>query len=84
MAEALEAVFLDHDSREAIEMLWRALRASPVGAFVSAPASAPRVQELLQKLQRARGEEAQAILRSLYLHAPDDPSVREAIRQLAV
>jgi serine/threonine protein kinase len=84
IAEAREAVFLDHDSREAVEMLWRALRASPVGAFVPAPASAPHVQELLQKLQRARGEEALAILRSLYLHAPDDPSVREAIRQLAV
>jgi hypothetical protein len=42
------------------------------------------VQELLQKLSRAKGEEALPILRLLYLHAPDDPSVREAIRQLAV
>ena len=82
-AEAREAVFLDHDSKDAIEVLWRSLRACSVGPFVTAPASASRVQELLQKLPRARGEEARQILRSLYLHAPDDPSVREAIRLLA-
>ena len=84
IAEAREALFLDPDSRESTEVLWRGLRASPVGAFVTSPASASRVQELLQKLAKAKGEEALQILRSLYLHAPDDPSVREAIRQFAV
>ena len=84
IAEAREALFLDPDSRESTEVLWRALRASPVGAFATAPASASRVQELLLKLNKAKGEDALQILRSLYLHAPDDPSVREAIRQLAV
>lgn len=84
IAEASEALFLDPDSRESIEVLWRGLRASPVGAFVASPASASRVRELLAQLSRAKGEEALKILRSLYLHAPDDPSVREAIRQLAV
>jgi len=34
-------------------------------------------------LSKAKGEEAFRILRSLHLHAPDDPSVREAIRLLA-
>jgi hypothetical protein len=38
----------------------------------------------LKQLSKAKGEEAAQILRSLYLHAPDDPSVREAIRLLAV
>ena len=33
---------------------------------------------------RSKGEEALQILRSLYLLSPDDPSVREAIRQLAI
>jgi hypothetical protein len=84
IAEAREALFLDPDSRESTEVLWRALRASAVGPFETSPASASRVQELLQKLARAKGEEALQILRSLYLHAPDDPSVREAIRQFAV
>ena len=37
-----------------------------------------------EQLGKAKGEEAVQILRSLYLHAPDDPSVREAIRQLAI
>ncbi len=84
IAEAREALFLDPDSKESTEVLWRALRASPVGAFAAAPASASRVQELLKQLGKAKGEEALQILRLLYLHAPDDPSVREAIRQLAV
>jgi serine/threonine protein kinase len=84
IAEAREALFLDPDSRDSVEILWRALRASPVGAFVTAPASSARVQDLLKQLSRAKGEEALQILRSLYLHAPDDPSVREAIRQFAV
>ena len=39
---------------------------------------------LSAQLNKAKGEEALQIIRSLYLHAPDDPSVREAIRQLAV
>jgi eukaryotic-like serine/threonine-protein kinase len=84
VAEAREALFLDPESKESIEVLWRALRASPVGAFVTAPASASKVEELLRRLSKARGEEALQILRTLYLHAPDDPSVREAIRLLAV
>jgi serine/threonine protein kinase len=84
IAEASEALFLDPDSRESTEVLWRALRSSPVGAFVTSPASVPQVQRLLADLSKAKGEEALKILRSLYLHAPDDPSVREAIRQLAV
>ncbi len=84
IAEAREALFLDPDSKESTEVLWRGLRSSPVGAFVTAPGSASRVQELLKQLNKAKGEEALQILRSLYLHAPDDPSVREAIRQLAV
>lgn len=84
IAEAREALFLDPDSRESVEVLWKALRASPVGAFVTSPASASRVQDLLKQLGKAKGEEALQILRSLYLHAPDDPSVREAIRQLAI
>jgi hypothetical protein len=84
IAEAREALFLDPDSRESVEVLWRGLRASPVGAFVTSPASASHVQELLKQLGKAKGEEALQILRSLYLHAPDDPSVREAIRQLAI
>ncbi len=83
VAEASEALFLDPDSRESTEVLWCALRSSPVGAFVTSPASVPRVQELLAQLSKAKGEEALKILRSLYLHAPDDPTVREAIRQLA-
>ncbi len=84
IAEAREALFLDPDSRESTEVLWRGLRSSPVGAFVTSPGSASRVQELMKQLSKAKGEEALQILRSLYLHAPDDPSVREAIRQLAV
>jgi serine/threonine protein kinase len=84
IAEAREALFLDPDSRDSVEILWRALRASPIGAFVTSQASAARVQDLLKQLSRAKGEEALQILRSLYLHAPDDPSVREAIRQFAV
>ncbi|MBK5255618.1 MAG: serine/threonine protein kinase [Vicinamibacteria bacterium] len=84
IAEASEALFLDPDSRESTEVLWRGLRASPVGAFATSPASVPRVQELLGQLNKAKGEEALKILRSLYLHAPDDPSVREAIRQFAL
>jgi serine/threonine protein kinase len=84
VAEAREALFLDPDSRESTEVLWKALRASPVGAFVTPEASAARVQDLLKELGKAKGEEALQILRTLYLHAPDDPSVREAIRQLAV
>lgn len=84
IAEAREALFLDPDSRESVEVLWKGLRASPVGAFVTSPASASRVQDLLKQLGKAKGEEALQILRSLYLHAPDDPSVREAIRQLAL
>ena len=84
IAEAREALFLDPDSREGSETLWRALRSSPVGAFVVSPATASRVQELLARLGKAKGEEAAQILRSLYLHAPDDPSVREAIRQIAI
>ena len=84
IAEAREALFLDPDSRDAVEVFWRGLRASPVGAFVTSPASASRVQDLLRQLSKAKGEEAFQILRSLYLHAPDDPSVREAIRQFAV
>jgi len=55
-----------------------------VGAFVTSPASTSRVQDLLKQLGKAKGEEALQILRSLHLHAPDDPSVREAIRQLAI
>jgi serine/threonine-protein kinase len=84
IAEAREALFLDPESRESVEVLWRALRTSPVGAFVTPAASEPRVKDLLKHLSKAKGEEALDILRSLYLHAPDDPSVREAIRQLAV
>jgi serine/threonine protein kinase len=84
IAEAREALFLDPDSKESTEVLWRALRSSPVGAFVTAPVSASRVLELLNQLGKAKGEAALQILRSLYLHAPDDPSVREAIRQLAI
>ncbi|MBK5256859.1 MAG: protein kinase [Vicinamibacteria bacterium] len=84
IAEASEALFLDPDSRESTEMLWCGLRASPVGAFVTPAASDPRVQGLLAQLSKVKGEEAFKILRSLYLLAPDDPSVREAIRQLAV
>ena len=77
-------MFLDPDSRESVEILWRALRASPVGAFATPPAAAARVQDLLKQLNKAKGEEALQILRSLYLLSPDDPSVREAIRQLAI
>src|SRR5262245_26629804 len=84
LAEAREALYADPESRECAEVLWRALRASNVGAFVTAPASASRVQELLRQLPKAKGDDAVQILRSLYLHAPDDPSVREAIRQIAV
>ena len=84
IAEAKEALYADPESRECTEVLWRALRASNIGAFVTAPASTSRVQELLRQLPKAKGEDAIQILRSLYLHAPDDPSVREAIRQLAV
>ena len=84
VAEAREALFLDPELRESIEVLWRALRASPVGAFVASPASTSRVQDLLKQLNKAKGEEALQILRSLYLQAPDDPSVREAIRLLAI
>ena len=51
---------------------------------MTSPGSASRVQELMKQLNKAKGEEALQILRSLYLHAPDDPSVREAIRQLAI
>jgi|CXWL01.1.fsa_nt_gi serine/threonine protein kinase len=84
IAEAREALFLDPDSRESVEILWRALRASPVGAFAAPSAAAARVQDLLKQLNKAKGEEALQILRSLYLLSPDDPSVREAIRQLAI
>ena len=84
IAEAREAVFLDPDSKEAIEVLWRSLRSSPVGAFVPSPASAQLVQDLLKKLGKVKGEEGLQIIRSLHLHAPDDPAVREAIRQFAV
>ncbi len=84
VAEAQEALFLDPDSRESAEVLWRALRLSPVGPFVPSQAAAARIQELLQHLTRAKGDEAVSLLRSLYLLAPDDPSVREAIRRLAV
>ena len=84
IAEAREALFLDPDSKESTEVLWRGLRSSPIGAFVTSPGSASRVQELMKQLNKAKGEEALQILRSLYLHAPDDPSVREAIRQLAI
>ena len=83
IAEAREAIFLDPDSKEAVEVLWRSLRASPVAAFVPSPASAQRVQGLLKQLAKAKGEDGLQILRSLYLHAPDDPAVREAIRQFA-
>ena len=84
VVEAREALFLDPESKESIEVMWRSLRASPVGAFVPSPASAERIHELLKQLSKAKGEEGLQILRSLYLHAPDDPAVREAIRQFAV
>ncbi|MEO8359541.1 MAG: serine/threonine-protein kinase [Vicinamibacteria bacterium] len=84
IAEAREAQYLDPDSREATEVLWRALRSSPIGAFNPSPASAASIQELLARLSKAKGDEALQLLRSLYLQAPDDPAVREAIRQLAV
>ncbi|MEO5761245.1 MAG: serine/threonine-protein kinase [Vicinamibacteria bacterium] len=84
IAEAREAQYLDPDSREATEVLWRALRSSPIGAFNPSPASAASVQDLLARLSKAKGDDALQLLRSLYLLAPDDPAVREAIRQLAV
>ena len=84
VAEAREALYLDPDSKEATEVLWRALRSSPIGPFVPSSAAAAQVQDLLKQLSKAKGEQALQILRSLYLQAPDDPSVREAIRQLAV
>jgi serine/threonine-protein kinase len=79
-AEAREALFLDPSSPEAAEMHWRSIRAARVGSFTPAPGADEKLEDLLQAAKNATPEALQTRLPAAYLHAPDDPRVREVVR----
>jgi len=87
LAEMNEAVALEPDCEEALEVLWRAgqrLRGGPADPQPSNPENERRVTALLAQAAPGRAEgEARQALAELALIAPDDPRVADLVRKRA-
>lgn len=80
VAEAKEALYLDPLAQEPAEMLWRAIRALRTGAFPPAPGVDDKLAPIFDAAKSGSTDIILAKLPEAYLHAPDDPRVREVIR----
>jgi serine/threonine protein kinase len=87
VAEMQDAVALDPECDEALDILWRAgqrLRGAPAEPVVPGPETERRLAALLAQAAPERGDgEARQALAQLALIAPDDPRVADLVRKRA-